>query len=91
MDDSHAVRDTPIAYQLYKLIESSKETGVSETEATAFLGQSKLNGRALVRTITRSSVVDFYTTNQGRQTLKRYGIYEYIKICFFFSMKCNKI
>lgn len=72
LDDSHAVRDTPIVYQLYKQIESSKETGVSEAEATAFLGQSKLNGRALVKSVTRSSVVDYYTTNQGRQTLKRY-------------------
>lgn len=72
LDDTHAVRDTPIAYQLYKKIESSKEMGVSEAEATTYFGQSKLNGRALIRSFVRNSVVDFYTTNQGRQTLRRY-------------------
>lgn len=71
LDDSHAVRDTPIVYQLYKHIESSKEVGVSEAEATVFLGQSKLNGRALVKSVTRTSAVDFYIANQGRQIVKR--------------------
>lgn len=72
LDDSHAVRDTPIAYQLFKHIESTKELGVSEAEATSFLGQSKLNGRSVVRSFMKASIVDYYTTNQGRQTLRRY-------------------
>lgn len=80
MDESHAVRDTPIAYQLFKHIESTKEMGVSETEATAFLGQSKLNGRAVTRNFMKASIVDYYTTNQGRQTLRRYEIRSTAKV-----------
>lgn len=75
LDESHGVHDTPILYQLYKHIKSTKEVGVSETEASKFLGQSKLNGRALVRNCMRSSTLEFYTTSQGRQTLRRYEIY----------------
>lgn len=71
LDDSQAVYDTPLGYQLYKHVESTKELGVSETEACAFLGQSKLNGRALVRNLVRTSMLDFYATNQGRQTVRR--------------------
>lgn len=79
LDDSHAIRDTPITYQLYQHIESAKEMGISETEANAYLGQSKLNGRSLIRSFMRSSTIEYYTTNHKRQILKRYD--------FFFGKK----
>lgn len=71
LDESHAIRDTPITYQLYKHIESTKEMGVSEGEAAAYLGQSKLNGRALIRALLKNSLIEFYTTHQQRQTVRR--------------------
>lgn len=71
LDDSHAIRDLPLLHQLYKLIEHSKEKGVSETESNAFLGQSKLNGRALVRNLVKDKIIDFYTTSHKRQNIRR--------------------
>lgn len=70
-ENNHTVRDTPLAYQMYKHIESSKDIGVSEAEAITYFGQSKLNGRSMIRSFVRTKIVDFYTTNQGRQTLRR--------------------
>lgn len=71
LDDSHAVRDLPILHQLYKLIEASKELGVSEAEASAYLGQSKLNGRALIRNLLRNASIEFYSSSHKRQTVRR--------------------
>lgn len=71
LDDSHAIRELPLLYQLYKLIESSKELGVSETEACAYLGQTKLNGRAMVKNLLKNSIIEFYSTSQKRQTVRR--------------------
>lgn len=73
LDDSHAVRDLPLLHQLYKLIEESKEKGVSETESNVLLGQSKLNGRALIKNLLTDKIIDYYTTSHKRQTVRRLG------------------
>lgn len=72
LDNSHAVRDLPLLHQIYRLIEQSKEKGVSESEASVYFGQTKLNGRALIRSLLKEKLIDFYTTNQKRQTVRRY-------------------
>lgn len=77
LDNSHTIRDLPLLHQLYKLIEESKEKGVSEAESNAFLGQSKLNGRALVRNLLNDNIVEYYTTSHKRQTIRRYGDFFY--------------
>ena len=72
LDCSHAIRDLPLLHQLYKLIEESKEKGVSESESNAFLGQSKLNGRALMRNLLKDKLIEYYTTSHKRQTIRRF-------------------
>lgn len=72
MDGSHAIRELPLLHQLYKLIEESKEKGVSESECNAFLGQSKLNGRALVKNLLKDKLIDYYTASHKRQTIRRF-------------------
>lgn len=71
LDESHAIRDVPLMYQLFKMIESSKEIGVSESECSAYLGQSKLNGRALIKNLLKDKKIEFYSTSHKRQTVRR--------------------
>ncbi|XP_055298279.1 general transcription factor 3C polypeptide 1 isoform X2 [Sitodiplosis mosellana] len=77
LDWSHTIRDLPLLHQLYKLIDESKEKGVSETESNAFLGQSKLNGRALMKNLLRDKIIEYYTTSHKRQTIRRYILPKY--------------
>lgn len=78
LDGSRGIRDLPLLHQLYKLIEESKEKGVSESESSALLGQSKLNGRALIKNLWKDKIIDYYTTSHRRQTVRRFSI----SICF---------
>lgn len=73
LDGSRAIRDLPLLHQLYKLIEESKEKGVSESESSALLGQSKLNGRALIKNLLKDKIIEYYSTSHRRQTVRRLG------------------
>ncbi|XP_031625024.1 general transcription factor 3C polypeptide 1 [Contarinia nasturtii] len=77
LDESKAIKDVPILHQLYKLIESRKEHGISESEASAYLGQSKLNGRALIRSLLKDKQIEYYITSKQRQTVRQYVLPEY--------------
>lgn len=72
LDDSNSIKDVPLLYQLYRLIESTKENGISESEASAYLGQSKLNGRAMIRSLLREKQIEYYNTSKQRQTVRQY-------------------
>lgn len=71
MDETNEVRDLPLLRQLYTLFEESLERGVSEVEVTKHFGQTKLNGRALIRNLLKDGKIEYYTTHHGRQTIRR--------------------
>lgn len=45
---------------------------MSEGEASAYFGQSKLSGRALIKNLLKDSRIEFYISSQKRQTIRRY-------------------
>lgn len=71
LDASHEVLEIPLLHQVYDYIRSSKEKGASEPEIGVYFGQSKLNVRAVVKNLVKTTNIDFYTTFHQRQTIRR--------------------
>lgn len=71
LDASHEVLEIPLIHQVYDYIRSTQDKGASEPQIGAYFGQSKLNVRAVIKSLVKTTNIDFYTTIKQRQNIRR--------------------
>lgn len=69
---SNQVINASMAWQVVKKIEERGSIGMSQADIGNYFGLSRLNSRAIVRKIQRTSDITFYLKDEGRQRTSMY-------------------